>query len=60
MEIKPKDIPTEIKVIRVSLGLNQKDFAKEIGATKLMVSKWERGLSKISAETMDRLREMVR
>lgn len=40
-----KEIGKRIKLIRKELGLNQTEFAKEIGATASAVSNWEQGLN---------------
>lgn len=34
-----------LKELRISKGLGQLDFAKQIGAGKSVISKWERGES---------------
>ena len=49
-----------IKQIREALGLSQEDFAREIGATSITVSRWERGKAKPSRMARQRLEQLAR
>lgn len=53
MKINKKNVGRRIKKVRViDLDMNQKRFAKELGITQPMVSKYERGEAIPSAATL--------
>lgn len=49
---------SEIKAIRLRLGLSQAGFAAGIGVHVMTVSRWERGWSKPTPETIRLLKAM--
>ncbi len=49
-----------IKQIRETLGLTQEDFAREIGATGITVSRWERGKAKPSRMAVRNIEALAR
>ena len=53
----PDGFPARIKRFRTKMGMQQKDFAKEIGVGKSTVSMWERGERKISRKMLDKIFE---
>lgn len=48
-------IGAEIEFARISLGQNQKDFAKFMGVTQGMVSRWESGTYNFTIETLSNI-----
>mgnify|MGYP004565622079 CR=1 FL=1 len=49
------EIAVQIHRKRAELGLSQKEFAKVIGVSQAMVSKWERGDYNFSVQTLARV-----
>lgn len=49
-----------IKQIREALGLTQEDFAREIGATGITVSRWERGKARPSRMAVRNIEMLAR
>jgi len=42
----------KIRLIRSSLRMSQREFAKEIGCSQVMISSYERGIKRPSYETL--------
>lgn len=53
------NIPNVIKKYRINKELSQKDLAELLGKTKNAVSNWENGVNKPSADTIERLCEIL-
>ena len=45
----------ETKKIRKTMGLTQKEFAEELGLSRMAVAKWEANISEPSADTIKKL-----
>ncbi len=52
--------PTEIKDIRVKLGVSQEKLAQLIGVSFGTINRWERGISKPSNLAMEKIKELTK
>lgn len=58
-EIDKKKVAKAIKKIRViDLGVNQRDFAKKLGTTQSMISKYEKGTTLPTAEILYKIAKL--
>ena len=46
-----------IKELRIKKRLTQDEFAQSIGVTKMTVSRWERGVMKLSLKNIRKIEE---
>ena len=52
-------IATTITIKRMELGLSQKDLAAKIGVSQGLVSRWEKGETNFTIETLVRIAEVL-
>ena len=54
-----EDIGSEIRRIRLNLGLSQEDFAQKLKVRAITVSRWERGEQLPSQAALSRIEQLV-
>lgn len=52
--------PTDIKDIRVKLGVSQEKFAQMLGVSFGTINRWERGSSKPSPLALDKIKYLLK
>lgn len=59
METKTKNMAERVKMIRLSLGLTQTEFAEKIGATLPAVSNWENGRNQPNKQRLKQIAKLA-
>lgn len=54
-----QDIGQKIKTLRTNVGLTQKDLAKLLGCTDIMISRYELGVSQISIPQLQKIAKLL-
>jgi transcriptional regulator with XRE-family HTH domain len=57
---RPRDYDFPVRELREKLDLTQEELARELGVTMMVVSRWERGLSKPSRRSFQKLQSLER